>query len=165
MKTVKIKELSQKNFRIYGSFCNMINPDWQKLGEEPCEFYRDMNILNLGNSTNAAFSVSRVCDRPKIIDNLEFHRTTGEAILPLDGDIIMQVAPASQGTEPPLDSVEAFYVQKGTLVTLNRGVWHGGSFADNTKCVNILIVLPERIYSDDCYIVQIPPENHIELAE
>jgi ureidoglycolate lyase len=86
MRKEKIKELSHKDFAKYGSYANMINPDTEKLGAEPIEFYRDMVRLDLGGRTLASFSVCRVCKRPPIVDVTEFHNYTGEGILPLDAD-------------------------------------------------------------------------------
>lgn len=163
MKQVKIQELNLENFAKYGAFSNMLNPNWSKLGQEPCEFYRDMNILDLGGGSSVAFSVTRVCERLKVVDVLEFHTSTGEGILPLDGDIVMQLAVATQKPVPPIDMVEAYRVPKGTMVMLRPGVWHGGPFTAGTKCVNILIALPERAYANDCTIVELLPENVIEL--
>jgi len=165
MKTITVKPLTVENFKFYGAFSGMINPkNWPKLGEEPCEFYRDMNILDLGGSTSVAFSVTRACKRPMIIDNMEFHRGTGEGILPIDGDIIMQLAPATQGDYPNVDEIVAFIIPKGTMVTLRPGVWHAGSFAHQTDVVNMLIALPERVYSDDCFVTKLNEQDIIEIT-
>ena len=48
MKEINVQELTRDNFNIYGSFANMVDPQGPHLGEEPCEFYRDMGVLTLG---------------------------------------------------------------------------------------------------------------------
>jgi ureidoglycolate lyase len=157
-----IQELSWENFRIYGSFSNMINPKAPRLGPEPIEFYRDMELLNLGTNT-AAFSVTRVSKRPQVIAKLEFHSHSGEGMLPLDGDVLIHVALATRNGEVPLDRIEVFRVPKGTLVTLRPGVWHHAPFVYGSDWVNVLVVLPERTYANDCFVHQIPAEERIEI--
>ena len=95
-KKTGIKELTNDSFHIYGSFANMTPPSGPKLGFGKVEFYRDMAILSLGQIGEASFSVTRVQKRDNIIDAMECHQHTGEACLPLDGDILVHVAPASQ---------------------------------------------------------------------
>ena len=164
MKSITPTPLTMENFKFYGSYSNMINPtNCPKLGAEPCEFYRDMNILELGTSTSVAFSVTRACKRPMIINNMEFHRTTGEGILPIDADIVMQLAPASKADYPNVDEIVAFIIPKGTMVTLRPGVWHAGSFAYQADVVNMLVALPERIYSDDCFVQPLKEQDVIEI--
>lgn len=159
----KVKELTLADFNIYGSFANMINPQTPKLGVEPAEFYRDMVFLNLGQNNIASFSVCRVSKRPFIVDATEFHRNTEEGILPLDGDILMHVGLATPNGDVPIDRMEIFRVPKGTIVTLRPGVWHNAPFTYECDFVNVLIVLPERTYANDCYVFEIPNKDRIEI--
>lgn len=165
MKKVTVKELTNDNFKVYGSFSNMINPKTPKLGQEPVEFYRDMATLKLGQTGVAAFSVTRVVKRPNIIDAIEYHNYTGEAMLPLDGDVLIHLAPATPvHAGLPLDQIEVFRVPKGTLVVVNPGVWHCGPFTDGSDCVNVLVVLPERTYANDCIFKVLDEKDRIEIV-
>ena len=164
MRKEKVKELTLETFARYGSFANMVNPQAEKLGTEPIEFYRDMAQLDLGCRTIASFSTCRVCKRPPIVDVTEFHNGTGEGILPLDADILIHVGPATPVGEVPLDRIEIFRVPKGTFVSLNPGVWHHAPFAHNADVANVLIVLPERTYAIDCHVTEIPEKDHVEIA-
>jgi len=137
----------------------MINPQAEKLGAEPIEFYRDMVGLDLGSRTIASFSTCRVCKRPPVVDITEFHNGTGEGVLPLDADVLIHVAPATPVGEVPLDRVEIFRVPKGTFVALHPGVWHHAPFAYNADVANVLIVLPERTYAIDCHVTEIPEKR------
>ena len=66
----------------------MTGPSRPKLGFGKVEFYRDMAILSLGQIGEAAFSITRVQKRANVIDAMECHNHTGEACMPLDGDIL-----------------------------------------------------------------------------
>lgn len=159
MGTLKVKEIILDSFNKYGIFANMINPTACKIGKEPVEFYRDMLQLSFGQSNTGSFSICRVLKRPLIIDNIEFHTFAGEGVLPLDGDILLSVAPATASGDVPDDRIEVFKVPKGTMVTIYPGVWHSAPFTYGSECVNVLIVLPERVYANDCSVVKLNEEK------
>ena len=163
MRKETIKELSAESFGAYGFFANMINPSATKLGNEPIEFYRDMVQLDLGGPTIASFSVCRVASRPAVVDLTEFHSCCSEGILSLDSDILIHVAPASPNNEVPLEDIEIFRVPVGTLVVLRPGVWHHAPFTAGSGVANVLIVLPERTYANDCEIFEIPKDQQVEI--
>lgn len=163
MRNVTVKELDRDAFLPYGTYARMLNPDAVKIGEEPIEFYRDMVQLDLGSAHQASFSICRVLKREPVVDVTEFHSGCGEAILPLDGDVFMHVAPATPDTEAPTEQIEIFRVPRGTLACLRPGVWHHAPFALDKDCVNVLIVLPERTYARDCYVCEIPESARVAV--
>lgn len=163
MPKIKIKKLTRDDFRVYGSYADLLNPDGYCFGEEPVLFYRDLLQQNLGSSTSASFSICTVYERPLTIDSSEYHNYCAEAIIPLDGDILMHVAPAVSEDQPPVDQIEVFHVPKGTLVVTNPGVWHQAAFPYNCKKVNILCILPERTYMNDCHLRSLPDDNLVEI--
>ena len=159
-----ISELSKEKFCIYGTYSNMIKPEGVKFGEEPIEFYRDLIRLDLGEK-NAAFSLCRILKRDLVIKASEYHNHTGEMIIPLDGDILMHVGPATSDNVVPIAEIEIFRIPKGTVVSIYPGVWHQAAFVYQCNSVNILVALPERTYVNDCYLIDIPIENQIEIVE
>ena len=163
MHKVKVKKLTGDDFGISGSYADMLNPSGYSFGEQPVLFFRDMLQQNLGNSTNASFSLCAVYKRPLIIDCSEYHNYCSEAIMPLDGDILMHVAPAVPDDQPPVDQIEVFHVPKGTMVVINPGVWHQAAFPFNCESVNILCILPERTYAIDCHLRELPEDNQVEI--
>jgi ureidoglycolate hydrolase len=163
MYQVKIQELTLESFHKFGSFANMINPDTVKIGAAPVEFFRDMIGLSLGRNTAASFSTCRVSKRPLIVKELEFHTFYQEGILPLDGDVLISLAPATANGDFPWDRIEVFQVPKGTMVALRPGVWHCGPYAYRTDLVNVVITLPERVYANDCKVVPIPEAEQTEI--
>jgi ureidoglycolate lyase len=163
MRKIRVKELDRDSFDVYGSYQYMINPGTEKIGEEPIEFFRDMVQLNLGSVSSASISVCRVQKRPFVINMVEYHDGSSEGILPLDGDIIIHVAPATPPDKIPLDRFEAFRVPAGTFVALRAGVWHHAPYALGSDAVDVLIVLPERAYALDCAALKIPEKEQIEI--
>ena len=85
------------------------------------------------------------------------------AFMPIDGDVIIHIAPAGKAAAVPYDKIEAFSVPKGTMVMMHAGVWHAAPFACADTPVHILVFLPERTYANDCSVVLFPEEEKLEL--
>ena len=164
MKTIKVQKLTNEAFRRYGSFANYINPTTDACGDKNATicFYRDMIQTNFGDAA-PTFSTCRMMKRDFIIDAAEFHDFTGEFCMPLDGDAICWFAPAGATEEVPLDQIEAFYVPQGTGIFVHPGVWHHAAYAIEDKPLNVLIVLPERTYRNDCVCLPIPADKQIKI--
>jgi ureidoglycolate hydrolase len=85
-------------------------------------------------------------------DWAERHLRTLEAIVPIDGDILVYVAEAGRsdepGARPPLEEFRVFRVPRGTGVVLDRGVWHGAPLADGGPAKAIVLIL-EGTGADD----------------
>jgi ureidoglycolate lyase len=163
MQTVNVQELNLEQFQPFGVYANFLNPDAEKLGTPPLEFFRDRLQQDLGGVSIASYSTCRVEQRSKVIDVMEFHSRTAEVILPLDNDILVQVAPATADTSVPLDRLCVFRVPLGTMVILRPGVWHHGPFTVNERPANILIALPERAYANDCVVVELSGEDKVAI--
>ena len=164
MKKVKVEKLSLEAYKPFGTYANLINPSDEKLGAPPVEFYRDQLQIDVNPINSWSYSCCRVEKRPFVIDILEYHSGCGEVVIPLDNDILLQVAPATGNSDPlPLNKMRVFYVPKGTAITVKPGVWHWGPFTVNDQPVNILINLPERTYANDCIVVELEENDHITI--
>jgi ureidoglycolate lyase len=162
-RTVQVESLEPSRFAAFGSYANLTQPDGPQIGASPITFYRDMLPLELAGK-NPSFSMCRVEPRAGVIDVMEYHSSTGEGILPLDGDVLVQVAPATPRDAPfPAEGVWVFRVPKGTMLCLRPGVWHHAPFALEGT-VNVLIVLPERTYANDCTVLEFEPRQQIQIA-
>ncbi len=165
MRTIQVEKLTVESFLPFGFYANLIDPQAVKIGAKPIEFYRDMVQLDLGGAGIASFSVCRVEPRDCVIDMTEFHTATGEGILPLDNEVLIHVAPATPvDAGPPLDEFRVFRVPQGTLVVLRPGVWHHAPITPNDRPANVLIVLPERTYANDCEVVALDDDEIIRVA-
>ncbi len=163
MRTLKIEELSAAEFPPFGTFANMIDPSAEKIGAPPLEFFRDMVQEDMGSARTVSFSTCRVEPREPVVDVTEYHTATGEGILPLDRDILIHVGPATPpGSPVPVDRFRIFRVPKGTMVCLRPGVWHHAPFGLGGTA-NVLIVLPERTYANDCVVVELAEGDRIRV--
>ena len=158
MRTIKAKPLTLENFSCYGQFTDLLNPDGFSLGD----FYHDRVKMNVAGNMNLAFSplVVHRAD-PMVVTQVEYHNTTQEGILCLDDDFVLHVAPPSK--EPVPEQTEAFIVPRGTLVCLNVAVWHLSAMPVHEDTAHVLIVLPERLYKNDCIVVDYDEAQQVKI--
>ncbi len=156
MRELKVKALQKETFCNYGDFYDLLSPSGYSLGD----FYHDRVPFPAPCGQQVAFS-ALVCSKREsnIIDSAESHSYATELLVPLDGDVIIHVAPPSVIPVPEL--TEAFLVPKGTLVTLRVGVWHLAPFAVQDGNTHLLIGLPERTYKTDCEIATYEEDQYM----
>jgi ureidoglycolate lyase len=169
MREISCKKLSVEAFSRFGSFADMIKPESNSpasitLCQSPIEFFRDMLQSGLGLDSVASFGVCRVSPRPNVIDASEYHDGACEAMMPIDGDVVMAVAPAVAGSEFPGHAAEAYLVPRGTMVVVRPGVWHHGPFTIGGDTVSCLIALPERLYARDCVEKKLAENEKIKIV-
>ncbi len=169
MRELCYRSLDPAAFAPYGSYAAMIAPDAgtraaPRLGAPPVEFFRDLLQSGIGTDTTVSFGVCRVTRRPPVIDASEYHDGCCEALMPMDGDVLVHVAPAVPGDRFPSEQAEVYLVPKGTMIVLRPGVWHHGPFALGAERVSCLVALPERLYARDCHAVEIPAEDRIRVV-
>lgn len=151
MYTITAKHLDSNYFQRYGCFANMLQPTGNKIGEWPVEFYPDVQSLFFGASLTG-FSTVITEKREMIVTEAERHTSTVEVLLPLDGDVIIFAAPPTENSFIR-EQAEAFIVPQGTLVALKAGVWHKAPFPVFKDRVSTLVILPERVYANDCTVI------------
>jgi ureidoglycolate lyase len=161
MKTIRYSDLEGGRFGKYGYTGNLLLPVGEKIADDSSIFFRDM--IQLGSYTDAAASVCQLAKRAMIVTGAEYHSSCGEVIVPLDGDIIIPLAPALPVDSSPVDHFEAFHVKRGTLVYLRQGVWHSAAFPVDSAVVNLLIILPERTYAKDCNVLSFGEAERIKI--
>ena len=64
-----------------------------------------------------------------------------------------------------LDQTRLFRVSKGTMVKLEPGVIHGAPISVTGDPVNVLILLPERTYSNDCQFTQLEEKDYMQIED
>ena len=165
MKTVYIQELCVEAFRPFGTFARHLDPAAATASEGSVAFVPDMLQVNLGGHTLASLSTCRVEPREPLIGFSEYHTSCGEGILPLDNDVLIHVAPPTAPRAGlPVDQIQVFRVPRGTAVSLRPGVWHGAPYATGDTAANVLIVLPERTYANDCVVVLHEEEDKVKIV-
>ena len=163
MITIQAKPITVEGFRPYGSFASMLDPQGNCFPGD-ATFYPDQVMLPAQGARPIAFSPLTV-KKPErmIVTQAEYHDTTGEGVFVLDDDAVIHVAPPSNRQIVP-EKTEAFIVPKGTLVKLNTGVWHLAALPVHNDVLHVMIVLPERVYANDCIVCDYPEDRQFEIV-
>ena len=172
MRSVRTQPLARDAFAKYGTFVDLLHPE--SLGgtclgttDEGVLFFPDLMPLYLGGIPETpTLSICRVLrSRGVVVRKSEFHKSTGEGILPLEGTIYLPVSIPSAEEIPPLaEEMEVFTVPKLTFIILKPGVWHREPLiADNSQVTNILIVLPSQIFHRDCTDLPVLKNEQFEI--
>lgn len=161
MRAVPAALITQETIAPYGAMVNVTDPQGFSLDGALHRFYADrVTVYPDGDLAFSPLMVKKPGQR--IIDAMEMHEYADEIILPLDDDAVIHVAPPTPG-RPDTSKAEAFIVPRGTLVKLNRGVWHLAPLPVNQPSVHVLIGLPARTYALDCLVVPLPEGEQFEI--
>ena len=136
---------------------SLIADDTSVIGEKPVAFFRDI-VFSLLDGNEASYSVVTTEKREMFIDEVEQHTRTEEAIMPMDGPVVLFAGEA--GACPP-SSWSAFLVPALTMVVFEKGVWHKAPYP-LSGTVHSLVVLPPLTYLNDCRIVKLEEPVRIE---
>ncbi len=161
MRQVKATKISAANFAPYGTVCQMTEPEGYALQGEIHRFYPDRISGTCMGSLG--FSPIAVKKDDRVVKMAEYHTTTWEGIVALDGDMIIHVAPASGGTPVP-ELAEAFIVPKGSMVKLNAAIWHLCPLPVNQEVLHAMIILPECTYANDCTVVEFEEKDWFQIV-
>jgi ureidoglycolate lyase len=162
MRKIKAVPITNENFRPYGTFASFLNPAGNCFPGD-ATFYPDQVELNIQGGKPVTFSPLTVKKAEKmIVDKAEYHNFTGEGVCVIDDDAVLHVAPPSNCVIVP-EKTEAFIVPKGTLVKLNTGVWHLAALPVHNDLLHVMIILPERVYANDCIVCEYPEDQWVEI--
>lgn len=153
--------LCSDQFRKLGEFEDLLTVGDTYSGEKTqAGFFPDV-IRLCSNGTDTSISITKVSGSVDRIQTAELHNHCCEGILPLDGDVYIFAAPAFW--YPKLAETRLFLVPRGTFVKLKPGVIHGAPISVTGDAVNVMILLPERTYSNDCQFMQLKEEEFMEI--
>ncbi len=158
---IKAQTLTAQDFAPFGTFTDILNPTGDFLAGPHHRFYRDNSRFYSDFSLPVGLSPLVVDKQSLQITAAEYHNRTCECILPLNDDALVHVSPA--GGDYDVSKTKVFVVPKGTMLTLYPGVWHLCPLPATCDKLNCLVMLPERAYTNDFYIVDLQADNQFEI--
>ena len=149
MREIQVQKLTKDNFGKYGEFLDLLDESELKKKSIFQEgFFADVVALEFNQGNQPTISVCHVKKQSEnIISFLEAHQYACEGLLPLDGDVIIFVG--IMDSDFRTESIEAFYVPKGTFVKLNPLIVHGTQYPVDKEDVHIVCMLPGRTFKND----------------
>ncbi|MHB8579250.1 MAG: ureidoglycolate lyase [Ignavibacteriaceae bacterium] len=116
---IRAKKISQKNFIRFGNV--VITPDSAPTSKAAdYKFWSDIAHFNTYGYTE--IGICTVYKQPEyLISAVERHMLTPEILIPIDAPFVLPVLIEGQ----PDSNAEAFLVNIGQAIILNRAVWHG----------------------------------------
>ena len=119
MKTIKPVELTEESFTSFGKFFDLHGALTQGEGEWQAYLLNETLIdvpLKLG--------ITAVKHGNFISAKMERHVLSKEILLCADSDMVLTVADSVPEGAPRSEDVSCFYMRKGQIVVLNKGIWH-----------------------------------------
>jgi ureidoglycolate hydrolase len=120
MKKTGIRKLTTEAFARYGSFASILEPSETSWARRRWSFTAIWCSRTWDGRRRYRIRLRGGRKQPRIIDCVEYHDYCGEAIICLDGDYLMHVAPACGKDELPYDSIEVFLLPRGTVAYVKR---------------------------------------------
>lgn len=146
MKKIKVNMLTNESFVKFGKVLEIEgrealgNPNTHLWFPQVCVIEKDTSV-----------NLMKIVPHDFIIKEFEYHKNTVENLIPLDGDLIVALAPAGK---LQVDEIEAFYIPCGKGICLNEGVWHAIPFSIGKEVMST-VVFKNNTSNEDIYIEEI----------
>lgn len=160
LKRVEVQPLTKEAFKPYGYLLERQTENPELVSEQYTMWIHEGRLEFEGE---AWVGVSNLLKRPFRFSSMERHLKSMELMLPLNGSMLLAMAPhESLDPEevPPVDKVQVFEVKVGQAVIFNTGPWHWTPFPTE-DVVTILVVLREGTIKEGDVLVHPFPEGDV----
>lgn len=120
VKAVSIKEI---DFSPYGTYFDMLN-DGEKVYFGKGDVWKDYLTKSPLIDTGAHLGITKTASVPFVVDKMERHLYTEEALFCLNKPIVLTLAKNTGEDFPRSENITAVILELGDVVSLKRGVWH-----------------------------------------
>jgi hypothetical protein len=134
IRTVDLSEAALKGIGILLTPAKRVAPE---PGAEH-SYFDTVDDLQLGAPCSAGVVEGR--PRPKTLRRMERHLHTREALVALEGEAIVCLAPPQEPGAAGLEGIVALRVKSGQAFILEVGTWHGSPFPVGRKPARLLVI-------------------------
>lgn len=145
---VQLKKISKENFASFGGYFDE-SSSVPVSAERYFSWWNGVGIIDIKGRTSVG--VVRPVFNPDFSETIfEQHRNTPEVLIPVDEDVILLLGKeaAFKNEIPSKEDFEAFLVPRGTVVSINPGVWHHSPMAMN-KFSRVIVLFKENTSQND----------------
>ena len=147
---IRAKKLTVEAFDTFGVIVETPKrePTFQ---EDKFTYWKQVLQLQMGE---VEVGILKVRTYDLLLNKMERHAETAEMLIPVDGSIIVPVAPPSD-TRPNAALAEAFVVEKGQAVVLGSNCWHWIPCPVDKPEVTIMVIFKNNTSETDLIIEEL----------
>jgi ureidoglycolate hydrolase len=160
----KARTLSREVFAPYGQI--VIRPtDEPAVCNEMFAYWPALATTQIAGEIEISWL--KLMRRPLEFGELERHLATPELIVPMDGTVLLPVAPPehldNSDCVPSPEKAEVFRVEQGQAVLLHTGTWHWAPFPLGSQA-SCLIIFKKDTGAKDLIIQEFANEERIKVT-
>lgn len=155
MKYIKVQELTKDNFQKFGE---VLTIEGREAGGNPNTHLWFPKVTVVDDKTSV--NLMKLIPHEFVVKDFEKHNETVENLIPIDGDLIVALAPAGELKE---ENIEVFYIPCGKGICLNKEVWHAIPFAVGKEVMST-VVFKYDTSNTDIYFDSINEEIGLSLS-
>jgi ureidoglycolate lyase len=145
---VPLKNITRENFSSFGKYFNEKGtiPTFSDAG---FDWWNEIGLADIPGKLS--FGIVRPKYNPEFSEkSFEQHKHTPEILIPVDEDVIVLAGRRNAFIEemPKPEDFEAFLVPRGTIVSLDAGVWHHAPMVKGASS-RVVVIFKEKTSSDD----------------
>jgi ureidoglycolate hydrolase len=145
---LQVVDLSRESLEGIG---HMLTPEtWTAPGTGQEYSYIDTDT-DLGLPSPISTGALESVPRPMVLGRMERHLRTREALIALEGDAVLCLAPPQESVNGELVRITAVRMRAGQAIIMNTGAWHWIPFPIGRKSVRFLVVFRSGTGKDDLH--------------
>jgi hypothetical protein len=145
---LRVVDLSMESLKGIG---HLLTPEqWKAPGKGMEYTYTDIDA-DLGLPPPCSAGVLESVPRPMVLGRMERHLRTREALIALDGEAVLCVAPPQEGANGGLSGITAVRIRAGQALILETGAWHWIPFPVGDSTARFLVIFRSGTGKDDLY--------------
>ena len=162
----QIKMMTPVSYAKYGQVLVLPTDQPPAFSLDYVDFWNSPLTYEIKGATDIGICVVKK-KRRGYIDLLERHLASEEVTVPLDGDMVIAVAPGKDVNDPDEvpdpKEIEVFLVRQKQTFTMYPGVWHGAPFAIDGNYLSMLVFLKHDTFHNDGQFREIEPPVEFDL--
>jgi len=145
MITINTKPITEDNFKKFGKVVK--SPKGEPTAQaDDFKFWSDITNYEIDGSTE--IGICTVYKQPKnLINGMERHLQTPEILIPIDAPFVLPLLKE----EEPEENTEAFQVDIGEAVVIDKAIWHGACLPVGNEESSYFVIFRKGTPNEDVY--------------
>jgi hypothetical protein len=145
---LQVVDLSRESLEGIG---RMLTPEKWSFPERGKDYSYADTDQDLGLPSPCSAGVLESVPRPMVLGRMERHLRTKEALIALEGEAVLCVAPPQESAKGGLFGTTALRIRAGQAIILHTGAWHWIPFPIGESSARFLVVFRSGTGKDDLY--------------